>query len=155
MNLYEQVIARWKGQSLSRRPAVTWEDLSRFEESRGVKVPPDLRRVFLLSNGLAEGEYDQKSQIRFWPLEELALVTDCAPELTSTSYEGHLVFADYSIWSHGYSILPVSGEIFIVGAERPMYVADSMERFLTLYLSDSPGLFFQNPRLPISESGEA
>src|SRR5437762_1796033 len=104
MNFYEQVVDRWKAQGLSRKPAVSIDALDRFEVEHRVKLPAALRRVLLLSNGLEDGEYDETSQIRFWSLEELARVKECAPELASARYDDHLVFADYSVWSHAYAV---------------------------------------------------
>jgi hypothetical protein len=152
VNLYEQVIRRWKERGVPRNPAVSLEDLGRVEETNALKLPPPLRRLLLLSNGMSDGEYDPDNQLRFWSLEELALVSSCAPELASPRYERHLVFADYSVWSHAYAVSLDSGEVVVVGDEQPVFVTGSVESFLAMYVSNAPALFPQT-RAPGANAG--
>lgn len=141
MNVYERVVGRWKFQGVPRRPAVSSGMLDKFDEEHALRLPPGLRRTLLLSNGMEADEYDRTSNIRFWPLEEIALVKDCAPELKSAANEGQLVFADYSIWAFAYAVSLDLGHVTVVGGDHPIFVAESVEAFFELYLSNSPALF--------------
>lgn len=140
MNIYEQIISRWKFQALQRNPAASLQALDLFEEKYKIKLPAALRRVLLLSNGIANGEYDQVNQIRFWALEEFASVEEWAPELTQ-GYRNNIVFADYSVNAHAYAFSTISGAVVLVGAVDPVFVTGSVESFLMLYVQDAPALF--------------
>lgn len=135
---------------MSRNPAVGLNALDEFEQTKQLKLPLGLRRLLLLSNGMSAGEYDDQNHIRFWPLEELAFVSACAPEFASPEYENHLVFADHSLWAHAYAVSLDSGEVVMVGAERPIVVTGSLESFLAMYVSNAPALFPRVPEVPAS-----
>ena len=136
MNIYEQIVLRWKEQMLARRPAVGPNALDKFEEIHGLKLPVALRRLFLLSNGLAQGEYDRVNHVRFWPLEELSYVKECAPELATSATDEHLVFADYSVWAHAYAVSPKVGSVVVIGGTKARNLSGSMDDFMSMYLEN-------------------
>jgi hypothetical protein len=140
MSVYEKIVLRWKAQVLSRRPAVGLYALDQFEEAHGLKLPAALRKLLLLSNGLERGEYDRVSHIRFWPLEEIASVKECAPELATSVASDCLVFADYSVWAHAYVVSPKAGSVSVIGGRESIYVSESIDDFLLMYLNDKVGI---------------
>jgi hypothetical protein len=143
-NLYEQVIGRWKFLSLLRNPAVGLNELDRFEARHNISLPPALKRLLLLSNGLVEGQYDPANHIRFCEIGEFVL-DDVASMAASDENERYLVFAEFSIWAHAYGISTSSGHLAVVGGTSPIFVAKSLEEFLALYLANSAALFPKSP----------
>jgi hypothetical protein len=136
-SIYARVVQRWRGFGLTRRPGVGLNALGAFEERIGSALPPGLRRLLLLSNGMSPEERDPESQVRFWGLEELTFVRSCAPELDFPQYQGVLVFADYSVWAHAYGVALSSGQVMLVGDRTPRPIGDSIEMFLGLYLENA------------------
>lgn len=88
---------------------------------------------------------ERRSLLRFWPLAEVAAASTFG--FTGPEYGGYFVFADHSLWSHGYAILlPISDEqghtpIALVSHLPPHIVATSFAEFLERYWRDPTQLF--------------
>jgi hypothetical protein len=134
---------RWLSQGLEVNPGVSIETLSRFESRYQVSLPADLRDYFLTVNGMAEGITDD-ALISFWSLSEVKPIPEEAPEFARGSYveeaESLFLFADFSIWAHGYAIrLSSSREpnpVIVIGGEKPVRVFDSFSDLVSNYLID-------------------
>lgn len=65
------------------------------------------------------------------------------PELALEVSPKYLVFADYSIWAHGYAIHCDGADpvVVIVGSPGPIRVASSFSDFLDKYLNRPSELF--------------
>jgi hypothetical protein len=141
-SLPELLKNNWKHSGLAVRKGVTNEDIQRFEMQHSVQLPQDLARYFETVDGMEEGDTDAHD-IRFWRLEEVQPVSVEVPNADLEQSAGYFVFADYSIWAHGYAIqlLHEGNQVAIVGGARPIPIAQSFEEFLNLYLYQPEKLF--------------
>jgi len=139
-------MARWATQGLSRRPGSSAEALRVFERKYKVQMPEDLRELLMVADGMEE--MDTANQIRLWSLQEIAPVSEAAPELASDRYAGYFVFADHCLWSMAYGIYLAAAPAVVVvaGGPGPIAVTSSFSSFLELYLDDSAGLFPSPPK---------
>jgi hypothetical protein len=140
--------ARWREQGVGLRSGVSVSELNDFEMRNAVILPADFRSFLRLVNGMDENEMDATTGIRFWSLQEIRSV---AEELgreneSRERFRDLYVFADYSLWAHGYAIRLTgnfndTNPISIIEAESPIHVATSFSHFLERYLEDPPQLF--------------
>lgn len=142
-----EMVARWKHQGIAR-PGAGRADIDNVERLHGVRLPSELASLFLLADGMREDEMDDH-MIHFWPISELKPVYEEVPEEYRSVHEGFFLFADYSLWTHGYAIKIDSsanaGMIAIVGKEQPVAVATSFSIFIDNYLHHPDRLFCSAP----------
>ena len=126
--LTAETVTRWTEQGLARdgaSPAV----LVDAEVRLGIHLPDELAELLLLSDGMVEGEMDDLL-VRFWSAAELK------------TFDGHVMFADFSICAHGYALDLRTGAVVVVGGPQPMAeVAVSFPHFLKAYLTHPARLF--------------
>jgi hypothetical protein len=61
--------------------------------------PPEVRRYFAEVNGFAQGRGEMDAElVSLWPLSEVRLLSDEAPESTVPEPERYFVFGDWSLW---------------------------------------------------------
>lgn len=126
--LTAETVARWNERALAREGATpgTFVDA---EVRLGMQLPDELAELLLLADGMIEGETDDLL-IRFWSANELK------------TFEGHILFADFSFCAHGYALDLRTGAVVIVGGPQPMVeVAVSLTHFLKSYLTNPARLF--------------
>ncbi len=142
-DIISEVRSRWQDQGIARPPACR-SDLARMEAEWRVQLPRVFVALYLQTDGMEEGVSDDL-MIRFWPIGEVLPVDVVLEVPESPINHGLFVFADYSLWCHGYAIrLDASesaGAVFLVDGNRPMQVASSFAVFLRNYLEDPRRLF--------------
>jgi SMI1 / KNR4 family (SUKH-1) len=120
---------------------VSDDEIRRFEQRAGVKLPADLSTYFKKMDGM-QGEETDHQDIRFWSLNEMKPVFEEIPSADVTLH--YVVFADYSLWAHAYAIYiggTPEGRVAIVGGDSPLVVADSFAEFIDMYLRDPLSIF--------------
>lgn len=141
-HLLHSLKRRWALEGLSIRHGVDISEVSTAESRCRVRFPEDFRRYFLTVDGMSEDAMDQHL-IRFWPLAEVQPVSEAAPELSIATDYTYIVFADYSLWAHGYALRcdTTDSIVVIVGGTKIVKVADSFSHFLLKYLEQPDELF--------------
>jgi len=139
---------RWRAQGVKLRPGASEAEIERFEGEKRVVLPRDFRSFLLAMNGMEEDEVDSDTQIRFWSLAEIrSVVEELGGEVDCAEYDEQLfLFADYSLWAHGYAIRLAADPretnvVAIVGGDAPVHAATSFSHFLEKYLEDPQQLF--------------
>lgn len=142
LQLVQQVVERWRGQQIAR-PGVPVVELRAIERRLGAPLPEEVEMLYRAADGMESGDFDQHL-IRFWPISEWIRAGDS----TITAQDGGLwVFADYSLWAHGYAVrltgaTDALGEVLMVADPRVRIpVAKSFRDFLSYYLEDPTRLF--------------
>ena len=147
----------WERREIRNQTGAAEADIVAFEAKYGVKLPPIVRRYFSELNGTKVGELgmDDEYLIGFWHLEHVRPMKEECPEFVTTEEPNLFIFADYSIWAHGYAIRLASAEdaetaIFLIGGNRPLRIARTFEEFLQKYAAGDEGMLFgsgevQNP----------
>jgi cell wall assembly regulator SMI1 len=132
----------WRDSGIAIRPGVAQADIDTFELSHGVHLPDEMAEYFRLIDGMNEGSADEHG-IRFWPLVEVRAVLEEIPKASKDLFDGYFVFADYSLWAHGYAVHLIEGksDVIIAGGETPFKVAASFGEFLELYINNPEMLF--------------
>ena len=141
------VKGEWERHGVSARAGVANVAIEAFERKHKIELPEDVADYFRAVDGMSEDESDQLG-IRFWPLDELRPVVEELPAAEADPFKDYFVFADYSMWAHGYAVRlgqPVD-DVIIVGGESPVAVAPSFREFLQLYLTQPDRLFPGNAR---------
>lgn len=141
--LLSELAIRWSGLNVAR-PGASRRDIEQVERRYGIRLPDELASLFLTADGMDEEETDDL-MIRFWPVNELKPVGDEIPAEHHSAYEGFFLFADYSLWTHGYAIKindsTDAGTVAMVGGPRPTPVAPSFLKFVENYLRHPDRLF--------------
>jgi hypothetical protein len=126
--LAAEAVTRWKEQGLAREGASP-AALVDAEVRLDLQLPDELAELLLLADGMLEGEMDDLL-VRFWSASELK------------AFDGHVLFADFSLCAHGYAIDVDTGAVVIVGGPQPMLtIAVSLTDFLKAYLTHHARLF--------------
>lgn len=126
--LAAETVTRWTEQGLAREGAAPGT-LVDAEVKLGIQLPEELAELLLLADGMTEGEMDELL-VRFWSARELK------------TFDGHVMFADFSFCAHGYAINLKTGAVVVVGGPQPMAeVAVSFPHFLKAYLTHPARLF--------------
>lgn len=133
----------WSSQGINLNPPASETALTRFESRYTVSLPNDFCDYLLHVNGMAPEATDNEL-IRFWSIEEIKPLSEETPQYAAESYlvnaTGFFVFADYSMWAHAYAIRLSSGplepnSIVVIGANKPILIADSFLSFVQSYLA--------------------
>src|ERR1700733_1703617 len=151
MNSLVQLRTQWQECGVSIRPGATDSELAVFENNYHTKMPTEFVVYLELVDGMNLGDCDTHS-IRFWPLAEISPLSAVLPEQDSTTTNDIFVFADYSIWTHGYAIKtgePGAGSVVLVGGESPLPVSPTFEEFVAAYLGH-PEQLFPKRSLPLA-----
>ena len=142
------LLARWGAQGLKPRRGATESEIQRFEKGKRVLLPADFRAFLSAIDGMEIDVMDPETQIRFWPLAEIQSVAEelGEPRGRETHWAGLFIFADYSLWAHGYAIRLTedphgTNPVVIVGGDIPLQVATSFSHFLEKYVEDTRQLF--------------
>jgi hypothetical protein len=140
--LIGDVLCMWEKAGLTVGPGVA-DRITAFEDTYAVQLPEDVRAFFGAQGGMAEGEADSNA-IRFWAIDEVRPAAIEVPDGDRAAYDGYFVFADYSLWAHGYALRlsrDQPTDVAIVGGDRPIRVALSFAEFLEKYVYDTSSLF--------------
>lgn len=138
-----EVRRAWAAAGIAEREGVTDADIRAFENRYGVRLPNDLAQYFKTVDGMNDGEYDDHP-MHFWPLSKVRPVTAELSGADPVPYAGLFVFADYSLWAHGYAIRLVdvrANDVAIVGGAAPIWIASSFSEFLLAYARQPESLF--------------
>jgi hypothetical protein len=136
----EAVRVRWAASGLKLRPGVSMRHVADFERRHGVRLPADFVEYVLAVDGMEENTADA-ALFRFWPLAEISTAEQSLPH--SRGLSGCWVFADQSLWAYGYALRlgGGTGDVVVVGSERPIPVAASFGEFLSAYLRDDRSIY--------------
>lgn len=137
----------WERHGVGLRAGATAVEIEGFERKHGIELPQDLADYFRAVDGMGEDEADQLG-IRFWSLHELRRVVAELPTPEAGRFQEYFVFADYSMWAHGYAVRlgQPEDDVIIVGGDQAIAVAASFGEFLQLYLTEPDRLFPDNAR---------
>jgi hypothetical protein len=129
----------WLDAGVSLRTGVTTASLRAFESRNGVQLPTAFAAYLMEVDGMNDAEMDRDA-IRFWPLDEIEPADRI---LADERLSGQFVFADYSLWAHGYAIdlSAKRGPVSIVGGAEPLPIAESFDAFLGAYVCRSEVIF--------------
>jgi len=142
----KELIEFWKLQKIvSSGNAI--DDILHFESSKGLKLPDDFRRFFLLTNGMADlfpNYFDDKCFL-FYPLQALSILDDEQLGISRiSSSENYLIFADYMnrSWWYGvkFSKFGEDYQIVIISSSVKV-ITQSLAEFIRLYIVDAPVLY--------------
>jgi hypothetical protein len=140
---YQRLTEKWRSSGIAIRPGVSLNQISEFEQKLGLRLPNEFADYYLTVDGMPEHVSDEHG-IRLWQFRELQRVDVALPGLTPIVYDGFYVFADYSMWTHGYAIQlsrSRTSEVALVGSHQPIPIASSFSEFLHHYL-EQPDLLF-------------
>lgn len=132
----------WRKSGVALRSGATDADIEAFEHLHGARLGEDIAEYFRSIDGMNESEADEHS-IRFWPLAEVRPVLQEIASAKAEMFGGYFVFADYSLWAHGYAVRVAEGtdDVILVGDEKPIAIAASFADFLEIYTSHPEKLF--------------
>jgi hypothetical protein len=136
------VKAEWKQHGVAPRPGASGVEIAAFERAHGILLSVDVADYFRAVDGMNETEADQFG-ICFWSLKKMRAAREEIPAAHAAAFESYFVFADYSLWAHGYAVrLGEAGDdVIIVGDESPVSIAPSFAAFFELYLQQPDRLF--------------
>jgi hypothetical protein len=126
--LLDELIGRWRADSIDIRPGVTDDGLCAFEHRFTIELPLDVVTYLKRVDGMPDNAMDAEL-FRFWQLRELNLVSSLLPR-DATALDRHFVFADHSIQAYHFSIVigrASQGPVARV-VNRPLFVASSFKR---------------------------
>lgn len=138
----------WERREIRNPTGATEADIVAFEAKYDVKLAPIVRGYFSEINGTKVGELgmDDEYLIGFWHLEQVPPMKEECPQFVTAQEPNLFIFADYSIWAHGYAIRlgPTDAEtaIFLIGGTRPLRIARTFEEFLQKYAAGDEGMLF-------------
>lgn len=132
----------WERHGIAARPGVSSLEIEAFERLHGTRLSEDVVDYLRAIDGMNEDEVDQFG-IRFWSLGEMREAHEEVPTTDADALRNYFVFADYSLWTHGYAVRlgESADDVIIVGGEHPVAVAPSFSAFLQLYLRQPERLF--------------
>ncbi|MCB9603527.1 MAG: SMI1/KNR4 family protein [Sandaracinus sp.] len=131
------VVERWLLDGVRSRAPASTAELDRFEARCGVSLPADIASYFRVVGGMREDEMERE-MIRFWPLSEVSP----ASEHVDGADPDLFVFADWSLWCHGYAFRASgAGDVWLVDGGTPSRVSDDFLGFWDAYLHDPMRLF--------------
>jgi hypothetical protein len=142
----DSVIDRWNGpDGPTLRPPTT----ARISFLQQDATALDCWSLWNRTDGFGLPKEQDGNGFCFWPLSSMLLAIDVDGGChVSGDAPDMVVFADYMTWSWAYAVVVDSrsahfGAVFLVGTSDgiPQFVADSFDRFLKLYLMDSPLLY--------------
>lgn len=137
-----KVISYWRRTGTPWLPGVPEDEILSFERIHAVKLPPTLREFYATSNGLCV-ENTRGVDEEGYAFYELANV------LPDRTFPWAFVFADYLIESWWLAISLKDSPESKIGAvyrilsqgEHPVFLAESFEEFLGLYITDDRWLY--------------
>jgi hypothetical protein len=132
--LIRQVIEQWRAEDIPIRPAVTSEAITDFELRYRVKLPSDMRIFYSTVDGMGD-HYDDKTFLRFWPLEQIKPIPEhihgCAEGISD--FDAYFVFFDHSI----------DVSLHAIRLERAVESEPSIARLSPPFLNSPPSLDLQ------------
>ena len=127
------------------------EETGEFERRYGVQLPDEVRAYFGRINGVVgghDGAWDDE-MIALWELRDVRPLAEEVENCEVRSAEEYFVFADWSIWAHGYAIrlsgMQEKAPVFIVAKAHVERVANSLEEFLRGYIRRDPRVLYGVP----------
>jgi hypothetical protein len=141
--ILSQIRRGWAAAGIVHPVAASETDILRFETRYHVRVPDDLAQYFKTINGMKDDQSDAHG-IHFWPLASVHSVSEELAIPDVPDHASYFVFADYSLWAHGYAIQLANGksnDVAIVGGRKPIPIAESFGDFLLAYVHEPKRLF--------------
>ena len=143
----KELIKFWKLQKISSS-GNTMDKIFQFESLKGVRLPNDFRRFYLLTNGMVDlfpNDFDDKCFL-FYPLEELTTLDDELMRPRDPDSEICIIFADYMncSWWYGvrFSNFKEGYEIVIIpSSDKYKVITQSLSEFIRLYMNDASALY--------------
>jgi hypothetical protein len=127
----ETVIDKWRREGTKFLPPMTETEVVSRLGRLGRHISRDVIQLYCATGGMADGEMDSAS-MWLWPLARVvAENADAGGRL--------LYFADFLIDSHQYFLKYERADVssvYVEDATGPRKVADSLDEFFRLYLSD-------------------
>ena len=127
-----KVVEQWRREGVELLPACEENEVIQKLGSLDHMLSRDVVDLYCTTGGMADGEMDEKGW-SLWPLERVVEEHRLFPLPT-------LAFADFLIDSHLYRLKWESVETSSVyidyGVGEPKQVADSLDEFFHLYLTD-------------------
>ena len=138
-------------QGLTANGGAGADEIAAFERRYNIRLPDDVRAYFERVNGVVggrDGAWDDE-MIALWELSDVRPLNEEIENCLTPSAEQYFVFADWSIWAHGYALRLSAAEkeapIFIASNPQVERVADSFDDFLRGYIRREPLVLFGAP----------
>ena len=140
-NTVLQLKAIWDHQRVKVGGPIVEADVDAFESNYNINLPTDFREYLIALNGMQDGVSDE-NLTRFWQLREIQQFIDDDTE-NNPAVVNYYVFADYclNIFLYAIKLLPAescSGQIYILGGETHVLIAETFTDFVSLYLKGEP-----------------
>jgi hypothetical protein len=143
-DVFDQLVEYWRRQGVASAAATaTLEDIARWEERFGARLPRDLREYVIRVNGTLDGEQLEFGDdfMSFLPLSAMM------PEAQWSEHYNEpdlFVIADFLINSHWWCVrltphVSEHTQIFVRGIKLTL-VASSLEEFIRAYMSGSKAI---------------
>jgi hypothetical protein len=139
MSVVEQLLGKWRSESVRLNAAASIEDLLRLEQCLGAPLPADIREFYRAADGMPDLEYDSR-QLSFWPVHRIVAEPPRRPVSNAVGVR-EVAFADFLIESHYYLFRVASAGRITVGNDIDAADEDeSFEAFLRRYLQNPKSL---------------
>ena len=127
------VLQRWEREGIKLLPAHEESEVVAALRRLGRPFSQNIVRLYCATGGMADGEMDNQ-MFSVWTLDKLVVEN-------SKHMRPHILFGDFLIDSHSYGLKYEDAEnssvyVDYFGGEPPQRVADSLDEFFYLYLSD-------------------
>lgn len=137
IDISQQVIRFWRKEKVSFNAGATEEEISLFERSYQLSLPPDFRYFYTQVNGMPDGLADEWL-FSLWSLQEISKHSEGVIKNSKDALHAiQVTFGDYCIDSYRY-LLNCDNKgnwSVITQLENGMKVADNFTHFLKQYLS--------------------
>lgn len=127
----EKVMDKWRREDTKFLPPVIEAEVVSRLTRLGHQISRDVIQLYCATGGMADGEMDSV-MMWLWPLERVVA------ENANTG-GGLLYFADFLMDSYRYFLKYESADVssvYVDDTAKPRKVADSLDEFFRLYLSD-------------------
>lgn len=146
-NATEQLLRFWQRQKILSSPN-TVEDILHFEFSRGIPLPDDFKRMFMIANGMVNlfPNYFDNEGFLFYPLQELTTFEEEFDIYKSGTDEHCIIFAEFMHKSWWYAVKFSKGsdsyEIGIIASvDNFKAITQSLAEFIHLYMNNASILY--------------
>jgi len=127
----EKVMDKWRREDTKFLPPMIEAEVVSRLSCLGRQISRDVIQLYCVTGGMADGEMDSV-MMWLWPLEHVVA--------ENANTEGQLLyFADFLIDSYRYFLKYESAgvsSVYVEDTTEPRKVADSLDEFFRLYLSD-------------------
>jgi hypothetical protein len=135
MRSIDMMIHKWRTQNVSVNPPAKESDLIHLQQILGTILPADVRYYFSVANGVADGAAVDPFLTTFWPISEIAAVSQEFDETPRHTEYRDFAFADVMLSSWFISFRVRSNGQVTVYVQGASLELPSLEAFFEQYLA--------------------